>query len=204
MGLIFVGVLGIAFRDVGLNSTTIALILLGTLAGSLVNIPLVKLKATIPIIREESASFFRVGYRIPHVEYGQTVTVLAVNVGGALIPTAVSLYLLWKEPGTLLYCLIGVTVVAVITRAVARPVKGVGIVTPAFIPPITAAVIALLLPSGAPKIVAYVSGVLGTLIGADLSNLRIIPRLGAPVASVGGAGSFDGIFLSGIIAVLLA
>jgi uncharacterized membrane protein len=28
--------------------------------------------------------------------------------------------------------------------------------------------------------------------------------LGAPVASIGGAGTFDGIFLTGILAVLLA
>jgi uncharacterized membrane protein len=63
--------------------------------------------------------------------------------------------------------------------------------------------VSILLPSGAPKIVAYVSGVLGTLIGADLSNLGAISGLGAPVASIGGAGTFDGVFLSGIVAVLL-
>ena len=51
---------------------------------------------------------------------------------------------------------------------------------------------------------AYVAGVLGTLIGADLSNLHAIPKLGAPVASIGGAGTLDGVFLSGIMAVLLA
>ena len=50
---------------------------------------------------------------------------------------------------------------------------------------------------------AYVSGVLGTLIGADLTNLGAIKKIGAPVASIGGAGTFDGVFLSGIIAVLL-
>jgi uncharacterized membrane protein len=69
---------------------------------------------------------------------------------------------------------------------------------------LTAAALALLLPSGAPKVVAYTAGVLGTLIGADLSNLNVIPELGAPMASIGGAGTFDGVFLSGIIAVLLA
>jgi uncharacterized membrane protein len=53
-------------------------------------------------------------------------------------------------------------------------------------------------------IIAYVSGTLGTLIGADLLNLHHIAELGAPMASIGGAGTFDGIFLSGIIAALLA
>ena len=52
--------------------------------------------------------------------------------------------------------------------------------------------------------VAYVSGSLGTLIGADLLNLGRIQGLGAPVMSIGGAGTFDGIFLTGVVAVLLA
>ncbi len=45
---------------------------------------------------------------------------------------------------------------------------------------------------------------LGSLIGADLLNLKKIPELGTPIASIGGAGTFDGIFLTGIISVLLA
>ncbi len=126
-------------------------------------------------------------------------------MGGALIPTVVSIYLLAKAPFmTVLYNLIGVAVVAAITRLIARPVKRVGIVTPAFVPPIAAAFVAVILAPGSALTVAYVSGVLGTLIGADLLNLPRIPKLGAPVASIGGAGTFDGVFLSGIIAVILA
>ena len=53
-------------------------------------------------------------------------------------------------------------------------------------------------------IIVYVSGTLGTLIGADLLNLHRMADLGAPMASIGGAGTFDGIFLTGIIAALLA
>jgi uncharacterized membrane protein len=204
VGLIFIGVIGVAFADVGFSPLMIALILISTFLGSNVNIPLLRLKTTVPTIKEEFVNFLGVFYRIPQVEYGQMITVVAINVGGALIPTGVSIYLLWKEPSVILYSLVGVAAVALVTRVVARPVKGVGIVTPAFIPPIAAAVVALILPSGAPRIVAYVAGVLGTLIGADLSNLNVIPKLGAPVASIGGAGTFDGVFLSGIIAVLLA
>ncbi len=51
---------------------------------------------------------------------------------------------------------------------------------------------------------AYISGSLGTLIGADLLNLDKLQGLGAPIASIGGAGTFDGIFLTGIVAVLVA
>jgi uncharacterized membrane protein len=205
IGLLFVGVIGIAFAEVGFNAATTALILVGTFLGSYINIPLLKLKTTVPIIREESVNFLGIFYRIPQVEYGEAITVLAVNVGGALIPTVVSIYLLSKASVQVIqYSLVGVVIAALVTRAVARPVKGVGIVTPAFIPPIAAALIALVLSPGSPQIVAYVTGVLGTLIGADLANLNVIPKLGAPIASIGGAGTFDGVFLSGIIAVLLA
>jgi uncharacterized membrane protein len=204
IGLIFIGVIGAAFKDVGFSPAIIVLILVGTFVGSYVNIPILKLKTATPIIEEEHVNFFGVVYRIPRVGYGEATTIVAINVGGAVIPTLVSFYLLCKLPSTTLYALVGIAVVAVVTHAVARPVKGVGITTPFLIAPIVAALLAYVLPSGAPRVIAYVSGVLGTLIGADLSNLNVISKLGAPVASIGGAGTFDGVFLTGIIAVLLA
>ncbi|MGD0979200.1 MAG: DUF1614 domain-containing protein [Candidatus Bathyarchaeia archaeon] len=135
VGLIFVGVIGAAFEDVGFSPIITALILVGTFVGSWINIPILKLKTKIPVIREEFVSFFGIVYRIPNVEYGETTTMVAVNVGGALIPTVVSAYLLWKVPSVILYALMGVAVVALVTHLVARPVKGVGISTPIFIPP---------------------------------------------------------------------
>jgi len=77
-------------------------------------------------------------------------------------------------------------------------------VVPIFIPPLIAAGSALLLAPQASPSLAYIAGSLGTLIGADLLNLRKIRGLGAPLASIGGSGTFDGIFLTGILAVLLA
>jgi uncharacterized membrane protein len=205
VGLVFFGAISIAFKNIGFTPLIIFLILVGTLIGSFINIPLLKLRATIPMIHDDYVSWFGVTYRIPQVGYGEAVTLVAVNVGGALIPTGVSIYLLSKSSiSTIILSLIGVLAVALVTHAVARPVKGVGIATPAFIPPIAAAVAALILSPAQPRTIAYVAGVLGTLIGADLLNLRKIPKLGAPVASIGGAGTFDGVFLTGIIAVLLA
>ena len=205
VALVFFGAVSVAFQDVGFTSVTIFLILIGCLAGSFINIPLFKLRTKIPIVHDDYVSWFGVSYRIPHVEYGQATTMVAVNVGGALIPTGVSLYLLSKSSlTTISLSLIGILAVAIVTRIVAKPVKGVGIATPAFIPPIAAAVAAFILMPAQPRTIAYVAGTLGTLIGADLLNLQKIPKLGAPVASIGGAGTFDGVFLTGIIAVLLA
>lgn len=203
VGLLFVGAVGFAFRQVGFSPQLTVLILITTFFGSYVNIPLLRLKAVIPIVKEEYLSFFGFVFRVPQFDYEEFSTLVAINVGGALIPTMVSVYLLWKLPQTLPYATAGILIVAAVTHLVARPVKGLGIATPAFIPPLTAAFAAYILPSGAPAVVAYASGVLGTLIGADLTNLHKIPNLGAKIASIGGAGTFDGVFLSGILAVLL-
>jgi len=199
------GALSVDFGKVGLSPMAILLILAGTLIGSFINIPLLKLKTTVPVIREKSVSWLGMTYQVPQVGYGEAVTLVAVNVGGALIPTAVCIYLLIKSSAsTIILSLIGVAAVALTTHLVARPVKGVGITTPIFIPPLAAAVAAVILSPTHAITIAYVGGVLGALIGADLSNLGKVPALGAPVASIGGAGTFDGVFLTGIIAVLLA
>ncbi len=84
------------------------------------------------------------------------------------------------------------------------PVPGLGIALPVFVPAITTAVVALLLSRRQAAPLAYIGGTLGTLIGADLLNLGQIQGLGAPIASIGGAGTFDGVFLTGIVAVLFA
>jgi uncharacterized membrane protein len=141
-------------------------------------------------------------YVVPKVEEWPR-TVLAVNLGGAVVPTLLSLYLIVKNR---LYfqSLVGVLFVTLVTHSLAQPVPGVGIAVPTLIPPIAAAGVAWLLSRRQAPCVAYVSGSLGTLIGADLLNLGLIQGLGAPVASIGGAGTFDGIFLTGILAVLLA
>jgi uncharacterized membrane protein len=100
--------------------------------------------------------------------------------------------------------LVGVAIVTAIVHWLAYPIKGMGIAVPVFIPPMVAATTALLLSRQSAPSLAYISGSLGTLIGADLLNLGIIQELGAPIASIGGAGRFDGIFLTGVLAVLLA
>jgi len=54
-----------------------------------------------------------------------------------------------------------------------------------------------------PFIIAYVAGTIGTLLGADILNLDKVSRLGAPLVSIGGAGTFDGVYLTGLIAIFL-
>jgi uncharacterized membrane protein len=130
-------------------------------------------------------------------------TVITVNVGGAIIPTLMSLYLLitrrlWVSAA------IATAAVALVLHWLATPVPGLGIAVPVFLPALVTAVVALVLSRRDAAPLAYIAGSMGTLIGADLTNLDKVRGLGAPVASIGGAGTFDGIFLTGILAVLLA
>jgi uncharacterized membrane protein len=85
-------------------------------------------------------------------------------------------------------------IMAAIMHMLATPVRGVGIAMPILVPPVAAAIVAVLMARQNAAALAYVSGGLGPLIGADLLNLSAVRELGAPVASIGGAGTFDGIF----------
>lgn len=209
---LFMGIIISTFMKIGFSAEDAFLILILSLLGSGINIPLLTLSSEVPVIRDSYVRAFGVSYRIPIRRLVRNETVVAVNAGGAIIPVLISIYLLTQFPFSLYPAGIGIIIVSIVTYSVAKPIPGVGIVTPALIPPLTATFVAILLPmvihTNCPidqcrVVTAYTGGVLGTLIGADLLNLRKIKALGAPVASIGGAGTFDGIFLSGFIALLL-
>jgi uncharacterized membrane protein len=155
-----------------------------------------------PVRSGEIVDFFGMRYVVPLVT-SWPGTVLAVNVGGAVIPTVMSTYLVMRYQ-LWLKATIAIAAIAIIIHAMATPVHGVGIAVPVLGPVVVTAVLAFLLSREYAAPLAYIGGSMGTLIGADLMNLDKISGLGAPIASIGGAGTFDGIFLTGILAVLLA
>jgi uncharacterized membrane protein len=199
--LVQIGILEYAYEKMGIHRRYVFALLFLSLVGSYVNIPVAQLPGE-KIISGQEVFFFGMRYVIPLVhEWPRTV--VAVNLGGAVVPTVVSLYLMIKNK---LYVqgLMSVAIVASIVHWLAQPVTGLGIAVPIFIPPLAAAGTALLISRRAAPPLAYIAGSLGTLIGGDLLNINRLQGLGAPIASIGGAGTFDGIFLAGIIAVLLA
>jgi uncharacterized membrane protein len=196
-----IGILEHAYEKMGVHRRYVFSLLLLSLLGSYVNIPVAHLPAE-RVLSGETTTFFGMRYVIPSAEQWSG-TVIAVNVGGAVVPTLLSLYLLVRNR-IYLRAAFGVAIVAVIVHQLAYPVAGLGIAVPTLAPPLVAAGVALLLSRKSAPPLAYVSGTLGTLIGADLMNLGHLHGLAAPVASIGGAGTFDGIFLTGILAVLLA
>jgi uncharacterized membrane protein len=201
VALIELRILRYAYERIGISRQHVYLLLLLTLAGSYINLPVYRLPPE-RVISNQLINAYGVIYVVPEV-HDWPGTIIAVNIGGAVIPTLLSIYLLIKNR-LFLQGFIGVAVVTIIVHLLARPVEGVGITVPTFVPPLAAAGVALLLSSQSAPALAYISGSLGTLLGADVLNLGRIQGLGAPVASIGGAGTFDGIFVSGILAVLLA
>ena len=200
--LVQYGLFTLAFARLGIPPEYLFSLFFLCIAGSMVNIPIRRIPLQEESSERELVTFFGMRFRPPRRSHPREM-VLAVNVGGAIIPTGISLYLLSNahNPFRMLLALL---IVTAITYRLARPVPGMGIAVPMLAPPIIAALAAILLNSQWAPPTAYFAGTMGTLIGADILNLGKLKQLKAPVASIGGAGTFDGIFLSGILAVLLA
>jgi uncharacterized membrane protein len=199
--LIQLRILRYAYMRLGVGPGAALLLLFGSLIGSYFNIPVTVLPGQ-PVMSGQVVDYYGMQYVVP-VVVAWPGTVLAVNVGGAVIPTVMSAYLviryqLWLKAA------IATAVIALVIHSMATPVQGIGIAVPVFVPVVATAILAFILSREYAPPLAYIGGSMGTLIGADLSNLDKVSGLGAPVASIGGAGTFDGIFLTGILAVLLA
>jgi uncharacterized membrane protein len=189
-----------AYERIGVSSRYLSLTLLATLLGSYVNIPLWR-RGGRQSSRLREVRAFGVRWVVPVIESANTI--VAINLGGAIIPVllALRITLVTQSVGNIA---LATACVAAVTYVLARPVAGVGIVVPTIVPPLAAAAAARLLSRDAAPAIAYVAGTIGTLVGADLLHLRGALALEAPVLSIGGAGTFDGIFLTGILAALLA
>ncbi len=193
--LFYLNIVTFSFSELGLSPGAAIALLLVTLMGSMINIPVSRRQVEL----EEPQSFYsRFFFYIPPRVREQVV---AVNVGGAIIPVAFALYLSPRAP--IIPTLAATGALILVTRALARVVPGVGIVMPVWIPPLLSAALALLLARDNPAPVAYISGTVGTLVGADLLNWPNFRKLGAHLISIGGAGVFDGVFLTGVVAALI-
>ncbi len=200
--LVQVGLISIAFDKLGLSEDSAYLLLLCTLVGSMINLPLFSLKADSEFPIKIPVELMRLPFfRLPPVTDKVTVT---INVGGAVVPVAFSLYLISNNSLHPLQVASAVAVVAIISYKISGPIPGAGIGMPTLIAPIAAALIATILDPQQRAPLAYIGGTLGVLIGADLLRLNDIRKLGAPFASIGGAGTFDGVYVTGLLAVLLA
>ena len=196
-----------ALAKLGLSPTAAFIILTGIIIGSAVNIPIKRFP------RDEEISvdpfiMFGFGRLFSLPRRARRDVTVAVNLGGCVIPSMLAVYecllVAKRGPDALMILLIVTLADVVVCFRIARPIPNLGLAMPALVPPLVAASLSLLLiPDFAPP-VAFVAGVLGPLIGGDLLHLKNVLRMTPAIASIGGAGTFDGIVLSGLVAALLA
>jgi uncharacterized membrane protein len=197
MIVIHLQVISIVLHKLGLSPQSATLLLFSSLFGSMINLPLFYLK-------NQPSSATMMSTILPLAQGRRTdSTLITLNVGGGLIPIVFSVFLMTQHQLLFQQILIATGLLTAISYVVSRPMTGLGIGMPVLLAPIAAATIALLINPVHAAPLAYISGTLGVLTGADLMRLRDIQKMGIPAASIGGAGTFDGIFLTGMIAVLL-
>jgi uncharacterized membrane protein len=185
------------------------LLIIAIVAGSLVNIPVKHIVRDQPVW-SHPLQVWGLDGALPRWTTRSNHTIIAVNIGGCMVPLGISFFLLaWLArtgQDVMADVALATAITTVICYVAARPLPGVGIVMPGFISPAAAALSALLLVPDAAPAAAFVAGTLGPLIGADFFHINDLIRnpRGVGMASIGGAGTFDGIVLSAILATLLA
>lgn len=198
--------ISVALAELGLNPQMSLVAVIGIFFGGMINIPVKRIPRS-SVIDVMPFGLFGVGRLLPRYVRRRTYTIVAVNMGGCVVPCIIAAYELMRiaehGPLSLSAAIISIGITTGVCYFLARPIPNVGIAMNALIPALVAAACGLILARDVAPLVAFSSGVLGTLIGADLLHLGDIKKITTGVASIGGAGTFDGIVLSGFIATLL-
>jgi len=205
--IVFGQIMAASLAKLQLDPTAAAAVIVGVFVGGLINIPIRRIVHSSEVIVHPFA-IFGLHDLWPQLRSIRRETIIAVNVGGCLIPTGLAAYELVHLAALSPYAVLATAIASVANIAacffLARPVPGVGILMPGLIPAALAAILALMLAPSYASPVAFIAGVAGPLVGADLLHLKDMESGAVGIASIGGAGTFDGIVLSGIVAAYLA
>jgi len=183
-------------------------LIIGIIVGGFINVPITRI-ARSEQVPAHPLALLGLDRAFPRLRREREETVIAINVGGAVIPVGLAIYefAYLTALGRELLVSVGLAslVNIVVCYLLARPVPGLGIAMPGLVPPLVAVAMALVLAPSQAAPVAFIAGVLGPLIGADLLHIKDVTKIAKTgIASIGGAGTFDGIVLSGIVAAYLA
>ncbi|MDM9380415.1 DUF1614 domain-containing protein [Chlorogloeopsis sp. ULAP01] len=199
--VVAVDIVEIAVAKLGFSPSIAFTLLILVILGSTINIPIYRTESSVAVADDFVDLWLREFWGIP-LRKVQRSTVVALNVGGGLIPVLLALYQF--RQGNVLAILLVTAIVTIVSYYAARVVPGIGIQMNPLLAPLTAVVSAMILAPSHAAPVAFAGGILGTLIGADLLHLKDIQAKSSGVLSIGGAGVFDGIALCGLFALLLS
>ena len=129
-------------------------------------------------------------------------TAITLNLGGFLIPLAAALYLGIMHPNLASVEICIITIAVIYIMATFR--EGIGLVLPGYSGVVPFALSILLAP-GDVAAATFTAGVCGILIGlcAALSSINT-EQQGSPMISLGGAGSFQAIYMTMVLAALVS
>jgi len=202
--LFLIDVILAAMTKLGLSPLGGLAALFSMFLGGMINVPVASIARDAPV--DPPLRLFGLGGERAGAGGGRTV--IAVNLGGCVIPCLIAAYELARlarmGTGPVAAVLAATAINTLVCYLAARPAPRIGIVMPPLVPAAAAALTALVLMQGQAPAIAFTAGVLGPLIGADLMHLRSMRHAATGMASIGGAGTFDGIVLSGVLATLLA
>lgn len=196
-----------ALAKLGLTPQQSIMVAMGIFIGGLINLPLTRIERDKPFT-DDVPGMFGFGPLNIGPQQRKSYITISVNLGGCLVPTVLAIYEIQRvhnsEPSALLAVGIATAVNIGVCYKLAKPVPNKGIALPPLVPALVAASMGIILNMEYAPAIAFISGVMGPLIGADLLHLKDIGKISTGMASIGGAGTFDGIVLSGILATILA
>ncbi|MUN28815.1 DUF1614 domain-containing protein [Sulfuracidifex metallicus] len=174
-----------------------------------INIVIKKVENNVFSIQQDVVYFFGIPIVVPRPFEQRMYTYIALNAGGAILPLITTLFLLFSLHALpLLLVIVETIMIILLSKSIAKVIPGVGVVMPPIIPSIISSFISYILFFSVNPILvplsAYISSVLGTLIGADILNMKRMLQDARPqMISIGGMGTFDGIFISGLLSLAI-
>lgn len=214
-----VSIVAEAFSKLGLTPAQGVLMLIAILVGRSVNLPVFTSERLVMVPRPRTMNFTMDEYGRPVQIEDEPANelkkqVFAVNLGGCILPLLlsitflVSLHMAGRAEGVYLWIGFALVMVAGGCFALAKADPFTGLRVPLIMPALMTFVsVFFFVPEPFRPVAAYVAGTLGTIVGGNLVPLltpRIRNAVGTPIVSIGGAGTFGGVFVAGILAVLLA
>ena len=208
-----------AFSKLGLTPAQGVLMLIAILIGRFVNLPVFTSERLI-VVPSPRTMRYTMDSDGRHMEIEQDTAnelkkqVFAINLGGCILPLLlsltflVSLHLSGRADGVYTWIGFAMVMVAGGCYVMAKADPFTGLRVPLIMPALMTFVsVYFFVPEPFRPVAAYVAGTMGTILGGNLIPLltpRIRNAVGTPLVSIGGAGTFGGVFVAGILAVLLA
>ena len=143
------------------------------------------------------------GFVVPNKPLYRGVALIAVNVGGAILPLCFAISLLFYLNIDVFELLLVIMITTAASFLFSRPIHGFGLAIPVLIVPVITAISSKLLVTDHLMASAYIAGTIGVILGTDILRIKDLKQVGASFISIGGAGIFDGIVLIGILSSLL-